>query len=347
MNRRGDRILRDLDPLLLTWLTTCVQAVCSDYRPPRTGNLTHEEPQLTTIEPASTLHPLERSRSLAERAQSVLAGGVSSDARRTAGVPLCIDRGAGARLWDVDGNDYVDYVLGQGPEILGHSARRRSSPPSRSRLRAARLLRPARARGRGGGDDLRPRPVRRARPLQQRRLRGGACRVAPGAGVHRRREDPQVRGPLPRLARPGALQRPPAARRRPGPRTRRCPSRARAGSTPGSAEALVLPVERSDALGRMLDAATRARSRPSSSSRCCATPACIAPRPRLPRGGRGLCREHGALLIFDEVITGFRLAPGGAQEKLGRHSRPGRLRQGHGGRLSRSPCWRGRPSTWT
>ena len=37
-------------------------------------------------------------------------------------MPLYVDRAAGARLWDVDGNEYVDYVLGQGPLILGHSA---------------------------------------------------------------------------------------------------------------------------------------------------------------------------------------------------------------------------------
>ena len=63
-----------------------------------------------------------RARALYERAQRVLAGGVSSDARRLQPLPLYVDRGAGARLWDVDGNEYVDYVLGQGPLILGHSA---------------------------------------------------------------------------------------------------------------------------------------------------------------------------------------------------------------------------------
>jgi glutamate-1-semialdehyde 2,1-aminomutase len=66
--------------------------------------------------------PLARSRALFERAQTVLAGGVSSDARRLAPLPLYVDRAAGSRLWDVDGTEYVDYVLGQGPAILGHSA---------------------------------------------------------------------------------------------------------------------------------------------------------------------------------------------------------------------------------
>jgi glutamate-1-semialdehyde 2,1-aminomutase len=44
---------------------------------------------------------------------------------------------------------------------------------------------------------------------------------------------------------------------------------------------------------------------------------CILPEPGYVEGLRKLCNEHEALLIFDEVMTGFRLAPGGAQEKLG------------------------------
>lgn len=62
------------------------------------------------------------SAALYQRAQRVLAGGVSSDARRPApgGVPVYVDRAQGAYLWDVDGNRYTDYVLGQGPMVLGH-----------------------------------------------------------------------------------------------------------------------------------------------------------------------------------------------------------------------------------
>ena len=43
----------------------------------------------------------------------------------------------------------------------------------------------------------------------------------------------------------------------------------------------------------------------------------VAPRPGFLQGLRDLCTKHGALLIFDEVMTGFRVAPGGAQEKYG------------------------------
>lgn len=44
---------------------------------------------------------------------------------------------------------------------------------------------------------------------------------------------------------------------------------------------------------------------------------CVLPAPGFLEGLRNLCDQHGALLIFDEVMTGFRLAPGGAQERLG------------------------------
>ena len=62
------------------------------------------------------------SAALYQRACGVLAGGVSSDARRPApgAVPLYVERAQGAYLWDVDGRRYTDYVLGQGPMVLGH-----------------------------------------------------------------------------------------------------------------------------------------------------------------------------------------------------------------------------------
>ncbi|MBB5057919.1 glutamate-1-semialdehyde 2,1-aminomutase [Granulicella aggregans] len=57
-----------------------------------------------------------------ERSRKTLAGGVSSNVR--AGdkpFPLFFDHGAGSRLWDIDGNEYIDYVLGRGPLFLGHT----------------------------------------------------------------------------------------------------------------------------------------------------------------------------------------------------------------------------------
>src|SRR5215813_7507817 len=67
---------------------------------------------------------LSKSRALQQRAELVIPGGVDSPARAfksVGGDPPIIVRGAGARMWDADGNGYIDYVLSWGPLILGHA----------------------------------------------------------------------------------------------------------------------------------------------------------------------------------------------------------------------------------
>src|SRR5258708_10019975 len=66
-----------------------------------------------------------KSRALQRRAEAVLPGGVNSPVRAfgaVGGEPPFIVRGEGARLWDADGNEYLDYVGSWGPLILGHAA---------------------------------------------------------------------------------------------------------------------------------------------------------------------------------------------------------------------------------
>ena len=64
----------------------------------------------------------DRSIAQFERSKRSLAGGVSTAFRAAQQpVPICFTRGKGSHLWDVDGNEYVDYVLGFGPLLLGHS----------------------------------------------------------------------------------------------------------------------------------------------------------------------------------------------------------------------------------
>ncbi|MCG0275697.1 MAG: glutamate-1-semialdehyde 2,1-aminomutase [Thermosediminibacteraceae bacterium] len=65
-----------------------------------------------------------KSRSLFERALALMPGGVNSPVRafRAVGMdPVFIRRGYGSRIWDEDGNEYIDYVLSWGPLILGHA----------------------------------------------------------------------------------------------------------------------------------------------------------------------------------------------------------------------------------
>ena len=67
----------------------------------------------------------DQSRKLQKRAEALIPGGVNSPVRafRSVGCdPLYIVRGQGSHVWDADGNDYVDYIGSWGPLILGHAA---------------------------------------------------------------------------------------------------------------------------------------------------------------------------------------------------------------------------------
>ncbi len=61
------------------------------------------------------------SRALAERARRVFPSGVTHDIRAFTPWPVYIERAAGARKWDVDGNEYIDYIGGHGALLLGHN----------------------------------------------------------------------------------------------------------------------------------------------------------------------------------------------------------------------------------
>ncbi|MFP8875945.1 MAG: aminotransferase class III-fold pyridoxal phosphate-dependent enzyme, partial [Myxococcota bacterium] len=76
-----------------------------------------------------------RSRRLFQRARRFIPGGVNSPVRAfgsVGGVPRFMDHARGARIFDVDGNEYIDYVGSWGPMILGHAA-----PPVLRALRTA------------------------------------------------------------------------------------------------------------------------------------------------------------------------------------------------------------------
>ena len=66
----------------------------------------------------------KRSEKLFEQAQHLIPGGVNSPVRAFKAVgnrPIFISRARGAKIWDADGNAYLDYVLSWGPMILGHA----------------------------------------------------------------------------------------------------------------------------------------------------------------------------------------------------------------------------------
>ena len=74
---------------------------------------------------AVSARPSARSAALMARARELFPGGVNSPVRAFSGVggePFVVARGQGARIWDVDDNEYIDYVLSWGPLVLGHAA---------------------------------------------------------------------------------------------------------------------------------------------------------------------------------------------------------------------------------
>jgi glutamate-1-semialdehyde 2,1-aminomutase len=64
------------------------------------------------------------SKEMFARAKKFIPGGVNSPVRAfksVDGTPICISKAKGSHLWDIDGNEYIDYVCSWGPMILGHA----------------------------------------------------------------------------------------------------------------------------------------------------------------------------------------------------------------------------------
>ncbi|WP_283139481.1 aspartate aminotransferase family protein [Rhizohabitans arisaemae] len=259
---------------------------------------------------------LHKSGQMYAEAQRYLAGGVSSDARRMPGVPLYVDHAEGSRLWDVDGNVYIDYVLGQGPALLGHCPREVAEAVAAQAVRgmaysaqhaaevrvAERLCAMVPSAERVRFNTVGSEAVHAA--LRLARGYTGRSRVLKFEGHYHGWLDPVLYSVHPALDAAGPAQAP-----RPVPGT--------AGQQPGHADDLIVcPWNDLAALRRTMEAHAGQLAAVIAEPILCNTGA-IAPEPGYLEEVQRLCREHGTLLVFDEIITGFRLAPGGAQEFLG------------------------------
>lgn len=257
---------------------------------------------------------LDVSRDLYATARRFIAGGVSSDARRTAGVPLYVDRAAGSRLWDVDGNVYLDYVLGQGPAVLGHcpapvveavtaqvargivySAQHAAEARVAERL-CAMVPSAERVRFNTVGSEAAHAAWRLARGYTGRR------KILKFEGHYHGWLDPVLYSVHPSVDAAGPVDAPFAV---PG-----------TAGQPAAADLVIAPWNDLDALGRLMAEHAGQIAAVVAEPVLCNTGA-IEPDPGYLQAVRELCDRHGSLLIFDEIITGFRLAPGGAQEYLG------------------------------
>jgi glutamate-1-semialdehyde 2,1-aminomutase len=256
--------------------------------------------------------PGPRSRALFERAQGVLPGGVNSPVRAFGGVggtPVVFERGEGAWLVDVDGNRYVDHVMSWGALIAGHAhpdvvaavsdALSRGTSfgaPCTAEVELAEAIRDAmpsleRVRMVSSGTEAVMSAVRLAR------AHTGRERIVKFRGCYHGHADAM-------LVRAGS-----------GVATLGLPDSP--GVTRGAvADTLVAEYNDLDSVAGLL------RARPAEVAAVIVEPVAgnmglVAPRAGFLAGLRALCDEVGALLIFDEVMTGFRVGPGGAQARFG------------------------------
>jgi glutamate-1-semialdehyde 2,1-aminomutase len=256
---------------------------------------------------------MTRSEELFERARAVIPGGVDSPVRAfgsVGGTPPFIDHGEGAYLVDVDGNRRVDLVQSWGALLFGHAhpaiveAAKAAAAggtsfgsPTRGEVELAERIVEAvpsieRVRFVNSGTEAAMSAIRLGRGATGRDL------VLKFEGCYHGHSDSLLaRGAGSGLATLGIPSSP--------------------GVTEGAArDTLTAPFNDLDAVRRILDERGRDVAivviEP-----VAANMGVVPPEPGFLEGLRDLCDRHGALLLFDEVITGFRIAYGGAQSSYG------------------------------
>lgn len=252
-----------------------------------------------------------RSAELFARALRVIPGGVNSPVRAFAAVgggPLFLRRGSGARVWDEDGREYIDCVGSWGPLILGHAhpaileavARAAASgtsfgAPTEGEVEFAEAIVDAvpsieTVRLVSSGTEATMSAVRLARGATGRDV------VIKFDGCYHGHSDSF-------LIQAGS-----------GGATFGHPSSP--GVTAGTArDTLNVRYNDLEAVEAACDA-QRGKVAAIIVEPVAANIGCVLPEPGFLAGLRGICDREGAILIFDEVITGFRLAYGGAQERF-------------------------------
>jgi glutamate-1-semialdehyde 2,1-aminomutase len=257
---------------------------------------------------------MNRSKSAAAhaRAEKVIPGGVNSPARAfgaVGGSPITIARGRGAYLTDVDGNDYLDFIGSWGPMILGHAhpavveaavaATRNGSSygaPSEPETELAELVVEAipsveMVRFVSSGTEASMSAVRLARGYTGRDV------IVKFAGCYHGHVDSL-------LVSAGSSALTLGVPNSPG--------------VPKGCTADTLVLRYNDAAGlREAFAAQGDRIAGVMLEPVVGNMGLVPPSPEFRAELRRLTRHHGALLVYDEVMTGFRLAYGGAQELLG------------------------------
>ncbi len=254
----------------------------------------------------------ERSISAFARARNSIAGGVNSSVRAfksVGGNPIFMQRGAGPHIFDLDGNQYIDYVLSWGPLILGHAHPTVVKAVSQAAARGSSFGTPTEAesdlaetiasmvpsieriRFTSSGTEATMSAVRLARGVT------GRAKIVKFAGCYHGAADMFLIAAGSSALTLGVPNSP--------------------GVTSGTAaDTIVVPYNDLAAVRAVF--AERGRE----IAAIIVEPfvgnmGFIAPLADFLPGLRAICDAHDALLIFDEVMTGFRVARGGAQERLG------------------------------
>jgi glutamate-1-semialdehyde 2,1-aminomutase len=255
---------------------------------------------------------IDRSIELFERAQQSIPGGVNSPVRAfksVGGTPLFIKNAKGSYLYDVDGNRYIDYIASWGPMILGHAyepvveaiqeyATHSTSygAPTELEVEMAELIismvpNVDLVRMVSSGTEACMSALRLARGYT------GRNKVIKFEGHYHGHADSF-------LVKAGSgvatfnIQTVP-------------------GVTAGVAnDTLVASYNNIESVQKII-AENKGEIAAIITEPVAGNMGCILPQPGFLEGLRKLCDEEGIVLILDEVMTGFRLGPGGAQEKLG------------------------------
>ena len=253
----------------------------------------------------------QRSSSLFEAAQKVIPGGVNSPVRAfksVGGTPIFVDTAKGAYLYDVDGNRLIDYISSWGPMILGHvyepviealsqRAKKGTSfgmptalETEIAELAIAMIPNMDKIRFVNSGTEACMSAVRLARGVNQRE------KIIKFAGCYHGHSDAFLIQAGSGAVTFGAPNSP--------------------GVTQGTAKDTLLAT-----YNNLDDVASIFEQHQDQIAAIIVEPVagnmgCIPPQKGFLEGLRQLCDSNGTLLIFDEVMTGFRLAAGGAQERL-------------------------------
>src|SRR5262245_31780074 len=253
-----------------------------------------------------------------QKATQYLAGGVSASTRLNRGVghAMLFDRAEGCRVWDLDGKEYIDLCCSHGATLLGHGDSRVRQAVERALDRGcacsyeneqhtefAKLLCETipcceRVRFTCSGTEATMHCLRLARACT------GRSKILKLEGNFHGYHDQVM----------FAIGTPADSL---GPEESPTLYPGSAGIAAGLEGHLVLvPYNRTD----LLEAAFRRHARELAAVICepvYYNAGCVLPTPEFLAALRGLTRQHGVLLIFDEVLSAFRMAPGGAQEYLG------------------------------